>query len=276
MRLEANYHTHLKLCGHATGMSEDYIKEAIRLGFTEIGMSDHLFVPRSFMSKEDYIRNWLERQMTEADFYNIYLKDLENTINKYGKQIKIYKGAETEYILGHIDHYKRVRQHLDYLNLGLHFFNEDGIFYNSYEYMDSNLLKKYAQNAIKAMDTHLFKVFVHPDLFMYNYYGENGHYSFDEKAEKESRKMIECAIKNDVYLEYNCGGLRQNFIPYDGKVINSYPRDEFWKIVSEYKDAKIIIGADAHKIESLSDEATIRAIKNLERLNIKRETKITF
>ena len=53
--LKANYHTHTKLCNHAVGMPEDYIKKAIELGFDELGMSDHAPVPREFMSEEEYI-----------------------------------------------------------------------------------------------------------------------------------------------------------------------------------------------------------------------------
>ena len=30
--MKANYHTHLQLCGHAEGMSEDYVKVAIDAG----------------------------------------------------------------------------------------------------------------------------------------------------------------------------------------------------------------------------------------------------
>ncbi|MCK7488353.1 MAG: PHP domain-containing protein [Bacillus subtilis] len=36
-----NYHTHMYLCKHATGHVKDYVKEAIKLGFHSLGMSDH-------------------------------------------------------------------------------------------------------------------------------------------------------------------------------------------------------------------------------------------
>ena len=35
--LKANYHTHTYLCGHAVGDVDDYVNEAIRLGFKELG-----------------------------------------------------------------------------------------------------------------------------------------------------------------------------------------------------------------------------------------------
>ena len=42
--MKANYHTHLKLCGHAEGMSEDYVKVAIIEGYEILGMSDRILV----------------------------------------------------------------------------------------------------------------------------------------------------------------------------------------------------------------------------------------
>ena len=71
--MKANYHTHLKLCGHAEGMSNDYVKVAVEEGFEIIGISDHGPIPRSFMSPKEYTYNWLDRQMTYEDFLNIYL-----------------------------------------------------------------------------------------------------------------------------------------------------------------------------------------------------------
>ena len=53
-KIIANYHTHTKLCGHAIGMSEDYVKQALERGFLEIGISDHGPIPRSWMSPETY------------------------------------------------------------------------------------------------------------------------------------------------------------------------------------------------------------------------------
>ncbi|MFU8786768.1 MAG: PHP domain-containing protein [Candidatus Izemoplasmataceae bacterium] len=38
---KANYHTHHKLCKHAIGDANDYVKEAVRLNFSHLGFSDH-------------------------------------------------------------------------------------------------------------------------------------------------------------------------------------------------------------------------------------------
>ena len=41
MVLPADYHMHTPLCRHATGEPTAYAAHAVRLGFTEIGFSDH-------------------------------------------------------------------------------------------------------------------------------------------------------------------------------------------------------------------------------------------
>ena len=41
MALPADYHMHTPLCRHATGAPTAYAAQAVRLGFTEIGFSDH-------------------------------------------------------------------------------------------------------------------------------------------------------------------------------------------------------------------------------------------
>ena len=75
-KLIANYHTHNRLCNHAVGTCKDYVLEAIKLGYQEIGLTDHDPIREEFMSKEDYEDNWCFRNMKEDEFYNIYLKEI--------------------------------------------------------------------------------------------------------------------------------------------------------------------------------------------------------
>ena len=74
--MKANYHTHYKMCGHAKGEIEDYVKMALKCGFDVFGMSDHLFVPRDFMNSLDYKDLWLDKQMQENQF-SLYLKEMD-------------------------------------------------------------------------------------------------------------------------------------------------------------------------------------------------------
>ena len=263
--LKANYHTHTYLCGHAVGDVKDYVNEAIRLGFKEIGISDHAHTPESFMSEEDYDRNVLRQIMTDDDFENIYkpavLKEKEN------KNIKVFLGLETEYIPEHHDYFAKLREKVDYLILGMHFFNHSNKTYSSYDDINYENLKIYTDTAIKAMSTGLYSIFAHPDLFMYSYESKKGFRVFDETCEECSKKIIEAAIKYDVYLEVNANGIKNTFRDFPDYTNYLYPREEFWEIVKCSK-AKIVIGADAHSPEALGNDIVEKAIEFANKLNL--------
>jgi len=268
--MKTNYHTHLKLCGHALGMTEDYVKKAIELGFDEIGMSDHGPIPREWMTPEEYQYNWLERQMTLSDFHQIYLPDIDQAISKYKDKIKILKAIEIEYVEGHDDFYEQLRSHLDYMNLGVHYVFHQKTVYNLYEPINHEEIAYYADNIEKALATGYFKILVHPDLFLFNYTSSAGmHREFDSYARKVALRIIEAAVKNDVALEINAGGIAKQPFWIHGKMERPYPRTEFWKLVKPFAksgEIKVIIGADAHIPDALGDlnyQKTIEFAKEL-------------
>ena len=46
MSLPADYHMHTRLCRHAVGDATDLAAQAVRLGISEIGFSEHNPMPR--------------------------------------------------------------------------------------------------------------------------------------------------------------------------------------------------------------------------------------
>lgn len=250
--IKNNYHTHMRYCNHAQGEVEDYILKAIELGFDEIGMTDHAPILESFMTKEEYDSNWCEQNM-KLDIMEKYLDDLDYCKKKYGNKIKILSGFETEFLPDQIEFYKFLRGKVDYLNLGVHYYKYNGKVLNSYDDIDYITLRGYVDACIDGMKTGLFNTLVHPDLFMFNYKNVNGERKFDAQAIAATRQIIEAAIKYNVYLEVNANGIN-NSIKYGSGNDWLYPYLDFWKIANEYKDLKIIIGADAHKPEAMANE----------------------
>lgn len=270
--MKANYHTHLALCGHAVGMTEDYVREAIEYGFEILGMSDHGPILTSMMTEEEYKFNWLDRQMTYDDFINVYLPDVLATKEKYKDHIKLLVGVEIEYLPQHHQYFLDLSKKLDYMNLGLHYFYSHGKIVNTFETIDYTNLDEYAKTAEEALSTGLYKCMVHPDVFMYNYSSVDGKNHFDSYCEEASKRVIEAAIKNNVYLEINCGGL---YKVTEAKAIPGkfgYPCDEFWDIVSEYQQEnpslKVVIGLDAHAPKQLHPEELSVAYDFAKRHNI--------
>ena len=96
------------------------------------------------------------------------------------------------------------------------------------------------------------------------------------------RKIIESAIKNDVYLEFNANGLRRGPKPTNGFIyehgeLYMYPRIEFWKLVcGEYKYNKILINDDCHSMKDLCDDYTKKAYQLFIDNNWKFSRKIEF
>lgn len=254
--LKANYHTHTELCGHAVGKVMDYVNQAIKLGFKELGISDHAHIPEYFVTEAEYKHNYLDESMTNEEFEKIYVKEIIKA--KQNPNIKIFLGLETEYLPEFHNYFANLRKKVEYLNLGIHFFNYSGINCSTYDPLNSELILGYTDTAIKAMETGLYKIFVHPDLFMINYYSRDGHRNFDETCKYCSKKIIDTAIKNDVYLEINAGGIKNGAKETNGKFEYLYPRTEFWSLVSHTK-AKVIIGVDAHDPLDFGGQAVLKA-----------------
>ena len=229
--MKSNYHTHTALCHHAEGNVEDYVKEAIKDGFQILGMSDHgpLLAPPF-------------PRMTISEFFNVYLKEIEEAKFKFKNQIKIYSGLEMEYLTSDLEYLQELRKHVDYLILGPHYFKKE--FLNkdvsSYRVVTKENLYDYRDMMVEAINTKLFKIIAHPDIFMTSYQ------VFDEDAKEVSKEIIEAAMQNDCILEVNANG-------YRSKRKMGYPCKEFFMLAKEM-NAKIMIGLDAHKPEELNDQ----------------------
>lgn len=244
MEYIANYHTHCYLCNHAKGTVEDYIKKAIEVGLKHIGMSDH--------APFDFIQDFSVRM--KLDQYPVYLSELTQAIQKYSKEINIYRGLEIEYFDGMDGHYKTLLNELDYLILGQHYIQMDDQLKSVYDLKSVKELYVYKETVIKAMSTGFFKIIAHPDILLFNQ-GE-----LTEEIIDICREIILAAKDYNVLLEVNANGLRREKHEVNGLWFRRYPRKDFFKLVSEI-NAKTIIGADAHKPSQLKDYGTEEALK---------------
>ena len=261
--LKNNYHTHVLYCNHAEGHVIDYVKKAVELNFNEIGMTDHAPILDGFMTKDEYKHNFCHENMT-MDIVPIYLNEITEAKEIYKDKIRVLSGFETEYLPKWIDFYKGLRKRVDYLNLGIHFYEYDNKVLSSYDQVDYNSLEGYVKSAIDGMATGLYNTLVHPDLYMYGYKNELGVKEFDSHCALAARRIIEAAIKYNVYLEVNANGIK--FKEDDNTWL--YPSKDFWLIAKEYKDLKIIIGADAHRIDALCNRNVELACDFCERLKL--------
>jgi histidinol-phosphatase (PHP family) len=247
------------LCRHAVGTIEDYVVQAIKYGFDEIGMSDHAPWEELALRSE---RMYLEE-------YPIYMKGLKEVIEKYSSQIKIYKGLEIEYLNGKDAFYEKYLNELDYLTLGQHYIEMNGKLRSIYKIKTVEELTVYKDTLVKAINTGYFKFISHPDIFLFNQ-GE-----LSEPILKLCEEIIIAAKEKNIPLEINANGIRKGRINVNGKTLYRYPREEFFKIVQKH-NAKCIISSDAHKPELLYDEAIENAIKFSKRLRLRVVEELSF
>ena len=266
--LKNNYHTHTKYCGHAKGDVEDYVKEALNLNMEELGISDHAPIPLNHgMTKEEWEENYCYENMDINTFDNL-LKEIDNLKSKYN--IKLYKACESEYLYNNDDWYKELRSKLDYMILGIHFFNGEGRVLDTYKDINYKNVDCYYECAKRAIETGLFDYLAHPDLYLFDYKSINGKNEFDAKAKEICLKLIDLCVKHDIYFEINTNGLKYSK-DKNNRELWLYPNIEFFKVVKEYMDKnpnklKLIIGADAHEPKALGNDnvkAVLDMVKDL-------------
>lgn len=259
-KLFANYHTHTSRCGHAVGSDEEYVLEAIKEGIKILGFSDHISYPHLPQKgiRQDY------------EMLSDYLSSIEQLKQKYHDEIEIHVGFEAEYFPRFDAYYRALltNKGIEYLILGQHCYLRDDneyVFYNSL-HNDYQNLKRYVDDVILAMNTHLFSYVAHPDIIL------NSFDEIDEKVLREMKRIIDESMKLDIPLEINVAGIRykengnQNLIGFISK--NYYPYDEFFKIVGE-NNAKVVIGVDAHDPKDfLNQEAIEKAFALVDKYNL--------
>ena len=117
-----------------------------------------------------------------------------------------------------------------------------------------------------AIDTGLFDIFFHPDVFMMNYKNKNGERKLDAEGLELCEKMIKHAVEKGIYLEINANGIGNSKRVHPTEYM--YPNKDFWKIVKKYPDAKIIIGCDAHGLDALNNENVQKTFNFIEELEL--------
>lgn len=231
--MKTNYHTHNYRCNHAAGTVEDYILEAIKNGYDEIGLSDHMPHPGKHIDNKSRMK---------YEELNEYFKEIDEAKEKYQEEISIKKGMECEYFedFGWLYDELREKFKVDYLILGVHFFS----YKNQWHYvgninLDAQGLEAYTDYVIKSMESGNFNYLAHPELFGI------GYTNWDENSIRTSRRILETAEKLDMPLEININGIRRTIVRYNLGERYAYPIKEFWELSKEY-NVRRIIGIDAH------------------------------
>lgn len=108
-------------CNHARDLLEDIILRYIDLGFTKVGISEHVPpINDSFLFPDE-----IKAGLTAADIYQRfekYFAELTSLKNKYASKIKLFAGMETETCTGYADYIHQLisKFHPDYIVGSVH------------------------------------------------------------------------------------------------------------------------------------------------------------
>ena len=245
------WHTHNKLCKHAVGSIEDYIKVAIKFNLNVIGISDHF--PYEFLASEIPTLDQIPYEEYAMPLYDLdsYMLQLEKLRKKYIDQIQVRFAFEIDYFK-HQDFMlnKYLRKYiakLDYILGSVHvlfgkagtFAFDDGRFLNKYkEYSVNDEIYIEYYNSLQDMiqsPTFELDIVTHFDLPK----------KFDRRAVDKEMVMekavetLELVKKHDLIIEINTSGLRK-------EVKEQYPSKDIIQKMYEL-DIPILLGSDAHQ-----------------------------
>ena len=252
-----SYHTHTNFSDGSCSLRE-MVRQAKKIGFTEMGVSDHLIVHKN-MKKDDcweYLKNMEISYVYNDDFkgvLDLFKRHCEE-IRKVSKEenFKLYTGFEVDYFPydGWEEEFKWFIAQLDvdYLHTGNHFFCDE-----SFEHTinmsffkkictDKGLYREYMSRHFKtlqkAVESKLFTFLAHID-----YVRSLGKEVYDEADFGAEKKQIIAALeKTGTALELSTKGLR--------KVGDFYGGGEILREAAE-KNIAVIISDDAHRCEEL-------------------------
>ena len=263
--IKENYHTHTSRCGHAIGTDEEYVLEAIAFGITELGFSDHIFLP---YHSQLGIRG-------EYEELEDYISSIEALKEKYKDRINIHLGFEAEAMKEYFPYYKQIlgEGHIEYLVLGNHCEvdkkNKENLhFYFSHATKAKDIIR-YTNSLVKGIKSGLFRIVAHPDYFMGSYY------KWNKTTISCAKKICYAAKKHNVYLEFNFGAVRRGKKLYGKEYRFAYPYNKFWEIAKKYK-CKVMIGLDAHTPTDISTLNNDGGYEFFKELGLELNQKMTF
>lgn len=240
-----SYHTHTNFSDGKNSV-EEMIKTAVKLGWEELGLSDHLIVHKNANIYGDYQQRDFEECL---DFYQKRSDMIRRIAKKYS--IKTLIGFEVDYFLydGWEDEFKNFLKQIDhdYLISGNHFFCSDDDseimniwFYNNLINTNSAKTHEYIirhyETMCKAIKSGLFDFLAHPD-YVRRVEGY-GNFSYKNEQEKVIKALVESGIGCEISTKgiRNCGCL--------------YPENKMLEMLVE-ANVPMVVSDDAHSCMEL-------------------------
>lgn len=239
-----NYHTHTVRSGHSQNNSDAEILEAAKkAGFTMLGFSEHIPNPGLVLPDENN-----RMLLSEVDEYIASINDLKQK----NPEMTILSGFEAEFDPMRESFLGEMRNKVDYMILGQHFVTRGTTKVSPNN--NPNYPIEYANMISKAMDSGIFDIVAHPDVFMKfrdTMESEEAKKLFDENSILASQIICEKARDMGIPIEINFGNTEKNITLSDGNL--AYPHPTFWSIAKEIDGLQVLYGVDAHSLSAFEN-----------------------
>lgn len=270
------YHCHTTF-SDGKSSAKEMIDKALSLGFTEIGISDHLAIHKNFLESPSWPR------FSEYYAPHIYRADFASTLSEFQRHadnirliadnypIKVYVGAEVDYMPydGWLDEFLEFKEKagLDYYLTGNHYvFSANGetlfhprdipLLFSKKEQAD--ILHNHFNTLVTTIKSGLFDFL--------------GHLDFMRKAEiytlsdfsDDIKELLKALSERNMPAEINTKGYK--------KYNDSYPSQPIIQMMKEY-NIPVLISDDAHHADDIGKEFA-RVEENLNMLNYNNRWKL--
>jgi histidinol-phosphatase (PHP family) len=232
--LPADYHMHTPLCRHASGEPTELAAQAVKIGLTEIGFSEH-----NPMMRDD----WDDWHMLQADLDD-YVARVEKARRDH-PQLNIKLAMEVDFIPGHEQWIRDLaaRHPWDYLIGAVHYVSDSWDLDNpkklsEWKQRDPNdVWRVYFERLTMAAESGLFDIIAHADLCKkFCFYPE-------EDCTHLFSRFLDAAKKKDIAMELNTAGLRKN-------CREIYPSPKIVHLAAK-AGVPITFASDAHAVEEV-------------------------
>lgn len=247
--MKANFHTHCNYCDGKEPIL-NYIEEADRLCYDQLGFSSHAPVPFA----------------NDFGIHETQIPEYVRTIDGYQSQfphLRLFKGLECDFVPGMTQPFAHYRDtyHLDFLIGGVHLVrpeNDDRLWFidgSKYEIYDNGLrelfgmdvrraVTRFWEQSFEMIETQQFDIIAHCDkIKMHN---RKRYFTEDEPWYRQlADHLIDLVRQKHLIVEINTRGI------YKGRCPDFYPSDYILSQVARYH-IPMIISTDAHKSEEVS------------------------
>lgn len=229
MALPPDLHMHTPLCRHASGEPVEYARQALAVGLTEIGFSDH-----SPMLKDDF-DDWRMRN----DQLDEYVEKVHRAQREF-PQLNIRLALEVDYLPGHEEWIRDLaaRHPWDYFIGSVHYVSDDWAVDSPFQLSKwkereaFEVWRIYFDRLTQAAGSGLFQIIGHADLPK-----KFGHRPTQDCTPLFER-FLAAAKRSGCAIELNTAGLRK-------ECREIYPSRAFLQLAFE-RGVPITFGSDAH------------------------------